>query len=73
MIRANATRGHRTLLLAAFLLTTGVLFATPAQAASPGWEVLAVTGPTNLPPAVDDEVQTLTWTDSKMCRHPRLI
>ena len=42
--------------LGVFALATILTFAAGAQAASPGWRVAAVTGPTNLPPR-SDEVQ----------------
>jgi hypothetical protein len=51
VIRRNQGIRPRMLMLAALmLLATSMAFAASAQAASPAWKLLALTGPTNLPP-----------------------
>jgi hypothetical protein len=60
VIRANATMSIRTFLLTAALLAVAAAASTAAaQAALPAWQVMGVTGPTHLSPAVD-ETQALT-------------
>jgi len=56
VIRANATKGLRVLLLTGLLLAGCAAVSAAAQAATPAWAPIAASGPTNLPPT-QSEVQ----------------
>lgn len=59
MIRLKQVADARMVALAVGAVLLCACFAGSAQAASPAWRVLALTGPTNLPP-VTSEIQAVT-------------